>query len=1117
MSDSIATYSFLPWLRQGLANQIAAGASANGRATITVQLQLTGAGIGSPDKVEPVSRPVALFGPGDIQGIDSRAIVRTEPRNWITNFEPNYLPAIEFYDEDMPWRYTPLAPDANGRLQPWLALIVLEEREQTPEFKDGADVRNKPLPYVEVTDASLFPPADQLWSWAHVHVNRSLAASDAEFVSGDMNAVLPKLQAVLAENPDLAYSRILCPRKLGENRGYHAFLMPAFESGRRAGLGLDPYANPALPAVGTSSWAAYTGRPEPTRYPYYFRWYFRTGGTGDFESLVRLLKPQKVDHRVGRRDLDVQSPGVNFRGVQEGRPDLGGILKLGGALKVPDADFTAVEMTEVQKYENWATPYPQPIQQDIATLVNLADDYAGIATAAANKDAGILDAADPNKGDPDPVITPPLYGMWHAMTKRLLVERDGTPVAHRTNWVHELNLDPRFRVAAGYGTRVVQDQQEKLMDAAWSQIGRVLEANQRIRMAHLALGAATIWYDRHLQPLLAVNRQNMLLLTAPLNKRVLHEGSTVHQHLTESLVQPAMTSAPLRRVMRPRARLMTTLPFTAAQRPADLLARVNRGEVSAAPPKVTPSGAITLGDAAKAVAPQNAPSLIVDLLRRFPWLPWALLLLVLIIIVVLFFLLPFAAAVAIAAVLSGVAFYLFNLLTQWGKAVHASDTIADPAAPASSIDQIPPLSDFRLTDPGSGFTPAVGASDSFEAARFKAALRDVSVMVGASAKAGEVVPKKELDLVAIAGSVITAIDPKKTIPKRVRGSIFLPPRVVGEIGEQFVEAMAYPEFDTPMYFPLKEISSELFLPNIMLIAHNSITLLETNEKFVEAYMAGLNHEFARELLWREYPTDQRGSYFRQFWDVSSYFNAENLDDAALKEKLRDITRLDHWGADTGLDAHNNRLTTSGGKATLVLVIRGELLKRYPNAVIYAQRARWQFTNGKIDTSLERRFDELTPAEEATPPRNKIRTPLYDAKVDPDIYFFGFDLTTGEAKGGTGEPGDEDPGWFFVIKQRPGEPTFGLDIDKADQLNVWNDLSWPDIQPGAVGSFIQIDGTVGPLTLVAPPATDEKFEQYGDDKKVTWNLAGMTSAELAYLFFQAPVLVGVHASEMLGST
>src|SRR5260370_40591474 len=122
-----------------------------------------------------------------------------------------------------------------------------------------------------------------------------------------------------------------------------------------------------------------------------------------------------------------------------------------------------------------------------------------------------------------------------------------------------------------------------------------------------------------------------------------------------------------------------------------------------------------------------------------------------------------------------------------------------------------------------------------------------------------------------------------------------------------------------------------------------------------------------------------------------------------------MPRLDHWGADTGLDAHNNRLTTSGGKATLVLVIRGELLKRYPTAVIYAQRARWQFTDGKIATSLERRFDELTPAEEAIPPKTKIRTPPDDAMADPDLYFCGLDLTVDEARGGTGAPGTDDPG------------------------------------------------------------------------------------------------------------
>jgi len=41
--------------------------------------------------------------------------------------------------------------------------------------------------------------------------------------------------------------------------------------------------------------------------------------------------------------------------------------------------------------------------------------------------------------------------------------------------------------------------------------------------------------------------------------------------------------------------------------------------------------------------------------------------------------------------------------------------------------------------------------------------------------------------------------------------------------------------------------------------------METNPKFIEALMTGANQEMARELRWRKYPTDQKGSYFRMFW------------------------------------------------------------------------------------------------------------------------------------------------------------------------------------------------------------------------------------------------------------
>jgi hypothetical protein len=136
-------------------------------------------------------------------------------------------------------------------------------------------------------------------------------------------------------------------------------------------------------------------------------------------------------------------------------------------------------------------------------------------------------------------------------------------------------------------------------------------------------------------------------------------------------------------------------------------------------------------------------------------------------------------------------------------------------------------------------------------------------------------------------------------------------------------------------------------------------------------------------------------------------------------------------------------------------------------------------------------------------------------VDPDIYFLGFDLNVTEARGGTGDTPDDDPGWFFVIKERPGEPHFGLDIDKAQKIQTWNDLSWKDILPnGGPGAFIRIDNTITALKVTEPvdPADSEKRPQWLDDQKIV--LDPLNAATMAYILFQAPVMVAVHAAEML---
>lgn len=1142
--SNLPVYSFFPWLRQGLGNQITDADIAGRvklRSEIPVTLELTGTGPAGTlvQQVPLVPRNVPLAGPGDIVGIESRAIVRTEPRNWITNFEPNYVPCVEFYDEDFPWRYTPAKADtATHRLRPWIALVVLEEGI---EFKEGTSLGERPLPYIVVDDPARFPPADQLWAWAHVHVNRSMI--DAGMRVPALGAAVPagtdpsqpavqRLEQTLDENGDLAYSRLICPRKLKDNTAYHAFVVPVFEAGRLAGLGLDPS---HAPEAMQSAWGAYpvaapTPREQGTNYPYYYRWYFRTGTVGDFEYLVRLLKPRTVDKRVGTRDMDVQDPDANLPGITD--PALAGVLKLGGALKVPRKALSDTDWAYLQRYENWATPYPRPFQEKLATLINLADDYQVKSAPTANSGAALTPGM---ASDQDPLITPPLYGQWHALQRRLLNERDGTNTPNRNNWLHQLNLDPRHRVTAGFGTKVVQQKQEDLMGAAWQQIGAVLDAQRRIRDGQLTKQVAWIWHARHIAPLLTTNPERAFIIAAPLHGRVLADGLTVAHTVRQSALPAAAMSAPVRRMLRPRARLATVLPVAEPGQPQELLRRLNDKEVSAAPPRIRPPKLVTPGDVAAKLRP-SIPGFLIDWLRKLRTLPWLVLLVFLIVALLLWLLL--SSSSAIAAVIGVVATLLFALLRYWSVNLRKADALDDEVATPADVADMPMIPGFAVAQPGQDPAPATGSADSPEGARFKDGLRDVRTLIGGSraATAGEAAKGpagKSLSFNTIAATVVAAINPDVTVPLRTLAGIKLPARLAPLVTEEFREPFAYPQFDMPMYKPLMDISSELFLPNLNLIEQNSITLLETNQAFIEAYMVGLNHEFGRELLWREYPTDQRGSYFRQFWDVSAFLDPNPAADVdTQKEKLRDITKLHQWSRNSALKDHDNRQSATAAGEELVLTIRGELLKKYPNAVIYAHRACWTRKNdgsatdkakepcsrsGAIDPASERHLVTLTAAEEDNPPRSKVRTPLYEAKVDPDIFFFGFDLTDMEVKGGTGENPGDDPGWFFVIKERPGEPRFGFDIGATDpnRIHVWNDLGWDNVQPGAAGSYVVIDNAMNAFEVKLPtlPEDDEKKEQHTDDVAIKWN-KDMNAADVAYVLYQAPVLVAVHGAEML---
>ena len=78
------------------------------------------------------------------------------------------------------------------------------------------------------------------------------------------------------------------------------------------------------------------------------------------------------------------------------------------------------------------------------------------------------------------------------------------------------------------------------------------------------------------------------------------------------------------------------------------------------------------------------------------------------------------------------------------------------------------------------------------------------------------------------------------------------------------------------------------------------------------------------------------------------------------------------------------------------MIRGDLLKRYPNTFIYAQKATWG--SGPARQSTRARATRPASCSSRRPTIRGCAFRCIKARVAPDIHFVGFDLTLDEARG-----------------------------------------------------------------------------------------------------------------------
>jgi hypothetical protein len=931
MSD--ASVVFLPWVRQGLAARIATPDPLTSPLPAQAPLGVTLAvnGVDAP----PVG--VQLFGPADVIGIDPRQVVRTEPPTGTNDYESNDLAAIEFDNPDLPWLFTPAAAGEQGKLRPWLVLVVVRQQ-------DGVRVRpprTELLPVLEIGAPAVpsqeLPDLADSWAWAHAQVG------------WEAGATADALRNVLATRPELSVSRLLSPRLLEANTAYVACVVPAFEPGRLAGLGETP--EPAA-ALGPA-WLSGVNAPDTVKLPVYYHWEFRTGAREDFESIVARLAPRDFSDTIGRRPMDIAAPGFVVSPTVP-PTDIAPIM-LEGALQPVKAPRAAFPDATTRAW-----------QQKLESILNVAGATALTA-------------------DVEPVLGPPVYGRYYA-------GRNQVGTTQPPTWLDEVNLHPRERVVAALGTQVIQEHQEALMAEAWDQAGQMADANRRMRQLQLSLAITSRLHARHVERIddddtlwrFASPAQSRLVIAAPANAAPV----TMRSMLAASTTPTAITAPAMRRLSRPSGaigrraasairiaglpapvsgrvavssmlRLFTIQPVIMARLLPPTRGLVTFDAVTSRLPAEQQGITFARGSDAVVRSTASRPACVVSgepvPVRTGP------------------------VSGTIGTVIGTRAADLLRAR----RDIAARGALPDPREPRD-----PPEPDPDEVRPRPRPFPIPRRVDSPDAAAFRAAAVRHLGVVNPQAPWFVQRPRNlvTLDAGAVRPKLRALLDPAPSLVARMQATVRLvgdsAPPAIGQIGTT-------PVFRQPMSEPLAALSQDWLLPGLERVPVDSVAMLEPNQRFIEAFMLGLNVEMGRELLWRDFVVDDpRATFFRHFWRTVS------------PTTDGDIAPIAEWNARA---LTGNRPAGSSGKQ-VVLLVRSILFRRYPTAVVYAVPAVPVGTGG---------------GRQPGPIDQEIH-PLFRGSLQPDVTFFGFDLDADVATG--------NPGWYFVIQQQPTEPRFGFDVE-----------------------------------------------------------------------------------------
>ena len=883
---------------------------------------------------EEVKQKIALYGPGDVLGFDTqKMVVRVQPTQSDGNFLANDIPFIEFAEPDFLWRYSSDKVDADKWI-PWLSMIILKPKEgdQAHEFEWMSNSPPELPPRIKLTADAALPDLKQSWRWAHVYCTDAAIYAD-------------QVPTKVATKPGYAISRLICPRRLKRGTKYCAFIVPTYKLGWEAGLGIQKTTTNRKQL----SWDDATTKAG-MEIPYYYKWEFRTGLTGDFEQVLRQLEARPISGLAGQK-INIENPGYGLKHQGTGVRT----TEVEGALQSSEQNDLVIEALDGEE------------GRKLADLLNSSIDENG-----------------------ELRVVPPIYGRWINYDQDDEVKlRWGR---RHSRWLDNLNLDPRCRIAAGLGVQYIKDHQEELMASAWEQLKTIQTTNHMLNLGRFGRAVSKCLHkritsskDQALEMAGAADTAFKVLKNS--NERtVADDQETLKQQLKDSEVP-------------------NTINHVKARKYYGQLRRRTRQE------------------GRRTIRPLKENSLRVG----------------------------------------GV----------------VKDEVQTGGLVESANKQISPIKRSR----------------------------------------------QSINLDDITHQVINKIKPANTVEKRFCDRIERlrkweerkKSRNVAANNRDFENdplrpITGYPEFHVPMYKYLLELSETYLIPGVENIPQNTVSALISNRKFIESFMIGLNHEFAAELRWREYPTDLRGSYFRKFWDTTIYSVDEeerktfrthpigialqesldlewekiedainHADQAEVAEKYeeaierwlltrdedKDIAKLFDpkkriWKADSRLGTHSVNGSMQEANE-LVLVIRADVLKKFPNTVIYLAQKTFN--------------DSFLPLKEFKP-----IYPIFEANLPPDVICLGFPMSEAQARR-----------HYIVFEERQSQQRFGLDVDyqEVDGAKEEN-LSW--------AHFNGLD-TEGYLDEISPA---------GNDASGKWDNA----AYIPTVLLQKPVRLAIDLDTLL---